>query len=111
MKGLLYILVSYLIGEMLSVLMGRFMPASVLGMLVLFLALRLKAVKMSDVRVPARLILNNMILFFIPIGVGIMTTVSFVGVQFVAIVVSVVVSTVLTLLTVGLIQQKFGKRS
>lgn len=110
MKGLLYILVAYLVGEMLSMLTGRFMPASVLGMLVLFAALRLRVVKSSDVRVPARLILDNMILFFIPVGVGIMTTVSFVGIQFIAIVVSVVASTALTIFTVGLLQQKLGRK-
>lgn len=111
MKGLLYILTAYLIGEILSLATGRFMPASVLGMLVLFAALRFKAVRVSDVSVPARLILNHMILYFIPVGVGIMTTYAIVGAQFWAIITSVLVSTALTIVVVGVMQQKLGRKS
>lgn len=110
MKGLLYILTAYLIGEILSLLTGRFMPASVLGMLVLFLALRFRAINISDVRVPARMILNHMILFFIPVGVGIMTTYALIGAQIWAIIVSVLASTALTIVVVGVMQQKLGKK-
>lgn len=110
MKGVLYILTAYLAGEILSVLTGRLLPASVLGMLVLFAALRFGVVKASDVSAPARLILDNMILFFIPVGAGIMTTYAVIGAHFWAIVTSVLVSTALTMAVVGVLQQKLGKR-
>ena len=65
-----FIFLFYWIGEFLSYLMGGFVPGSVLGMLLLFLALQLKLVKVHQLDSPARALTDNMGLFFIPAGVG-----------------------------------------
>ena len=49
---------------------GDLYPGSVLGMLLLFLALQLKLVKVHQIDSPARALTDNMGLFFIPAGVG-----------------------------------------
>ena len=67
-----FIFLFYWIGEFLSYLMGGFVPGSVLGMLLLFLALQLKLVKVHQIDSPARALTDNMGLFFIPAGVGLM---------------------------------------
>lgn len=110
MKGLLYILTAYLIGEVLSILMGRFMPASVLGMLVLFAALRLRAVKTGDVRIASKLLLDNMMLFFVPVGVGLMTSYALIRDHLWAIIVSIVFSTFIVMIVVGRLQQRIGRK-
>ena len=66
-----FIFLFYWIGEFLSYLMGGFVPGSVLGMLLLFLALQLKLVKVHPVDSPARGSDGPIWgLFFIPAGVG-----------------------------------------
>lgn len=110
MKGLFYLLAAYLAGEVLSVLTGRFMPASVFGMLVLFLALRLRAVKTADVRIPSKLLLDNMALFFVPAGVGLITAYALIRDHLWAILVALVVSTALVIVFVGRLQQRLNKK-
>lgn len=59
-------------GECLSVLMGHFVPGSVLGMLLLFVALMLKWVKPQHIEKVAHFLTRNMTIFFIPTVMGIM---------------------------------------
>ncbi len=110
MKGLLYMLLAYLAGEILSVLTGRFMPASVLGMVVLFLALRFKAVKVSDIRVSSRLLLNNMTLFFVPAGAGLITVYGLIKEHLWGILSALTISTALVIVLVGMLQQSMNKK-
>lgn len=108
MKGLFFILLAYLAGDLLAALLGGFLPGSVLGMLVLFAALRSRAVRAEEVAGIVNLLLDNMMLFFVPVGVGLMTTYSMIGSNLWAILVSLVVSTVLVIVVVGRVQQTAG---
>lgn len=108
MKGVFYILLSYLCGELISLLIGRFIPGSVLGMLVLFGALQSGAIKSDDVKSFASLLLDNMMLFFVPISVGLMTTFALIGSNLWTITVILIVTTLLVIAVVGWLQQKIG---
>lgn len=110
MKGILYILLCYLIGELLSLLIGGFIPGSILGMLVLFGALQSGMMRGKDVKSVAGMLLNNMMLFFVPISVGLMTTLAIIGSNFWTIAVIIVITTLLVIAVVGLLQQKIGGR-
>lgn len=70
-RGSFYILLFYFLGEMLSKLIGGFVPGSVLGM-VLSSALYFKAIKPESVKDVATSITKNMAVFFVPAGVGLM---------------------------------------
>lgn len=59
-------------GECLSVLMGHFVPGSVVGMLLLFFALLMKWVKAERIEKVAHFLTGNMTIFFIPAVMGIM---------------------------------------
>lgn len=59
-------------GEGLSVLMGHFVPGSVVGMLLLFFALLMKWVKAERIEKVAHFLTGNMTIFFIPAVMGIM---------------------------------------
>lgn len=59
-------------GECLSILIGHFVPGSVIGMLLLFVALIMKWVKPSRIKKVAHFLTGNMTIFFIPAVMGIM---------------------------------------
>ena len=109
-KGSFYILFFFFLGEMLSMLLHNFVPGSVLGMILLFLALYFKLLNPENVRTTATTITKNMALFFIPAGVGLMVYVEVLSQSFTAIVVAIAGSTILTIATVAIIQQRFENR-
>lgn len=109
-KGSFYILFFYFLGEMLSKLIHNFIPGSVLGMVLLFLALYFKLLNPDNVRATATTITKNMALFFIPAGVGLMVYVELLSQSLLAIVVAIAGSTILTITTVAIIQQRFENR-
>ena len=109
-KGLFHILLFYFLGEMLSLVLGGLLPGSVLGMVLLFMALYFKIVKPINVKDAATIITKNMAVFFIPAAVGIMVYVELFSKSLMIIASAIVVSTVLTLITVALVQENFEKR-
>lgn len=110
MYGLFLILLFYLLGSVVSALTGQFIPGSVLGMMMLFGALSLKWVRPERVRKASMFLIDNMMLFFIPVGVGLMTSYTLLGRYMLAIIVASLVSTVLVIAAVGLIEQRLETR-
>lgn len=110
MTGIFYILFFYFLGSCVGYLIGNFIPGSVIGMVLFFAALCLKIVKADDVRSASMFLLNNMALFFVPIGVGLMTSYRLVTEHLLAIVVSCMISTVLIIAVVGLVQQRAERK-
>ncbi len=105
MVGLFYILLFYLLGMAVSRLTGGVVPASVIGMVLLFLALVLRMVRPGDVRQTAWFILDNMVLFFIPVSVGLVDAWGLVAGNLWSFLTACLVSTVLVIGVVGLTQQ------
>ena len=67
-----YILFFYFTGEFISYFIDGFIPGSVIGMVLLFLALAFKKVKPEKVKRLSTVLTQNMGLFFVPAGVGLM---------------------------------------
>ena len=84
MQGIVWILFFYLLGCVVAALTGNFIPGSVVGMLLLFGALSLGWIRPWRMKRAAGFLLDNMMLFFIPVGV----------------------STVLVIIVVGIVEQK-----
>ena len=101
-----YILFFYFTGEFISYFIDGFIPGSVIGMVLLFLALAFKVVKKLST-----LLTENMGLFFLPAGVGLMNSLGIISQYWVVIVTASVVSTILVIASVALIQQKLGKET
>jgi holin-like protein len=108
-KGLFYIFLFYFLGELLSSLTGGFMPGSLLGMILLFLSLFFKLIHPSAVKDAATVITKNMAVFFVPVTVGLMTYAGLLSNYLLAIVSAIGVSTLLVIITVALIQERFEK--
>ena len=69
-----YILFFYFTGEFISYFIDGFIPGSVIGMVLLFLALAFKKVKPEKVKRLSTVLTQNMGLFFVPAGVGLMNS-------------------------------------
>ena len=108
-KGLFYILLFYFLGELVSKLIHGFIPGSVLGMILLFLSLQFKILKAENVKATATIITKNMAVFFVPVAVGLMAYAELLSKYFLSIVLSIGISTVLTIATVALVQEKMEK--
>ncbi len=109
--GVAILLGMQLMGTLVSHLMMPIIPGSVIGMILLFLLLQLGLVKEVYLEGLVKGLMENMTLFFLPSAVGIVTILPLVGDNILAISLSVVISTILVLLCVGLCQQFFCKDS
>lgn len=109
MLGVFVILLMLMLGNGISILINGIIPGSVIGMVLLFLALIFKLVKPEIIRKPAQYLIQHMSLFFIPAGVGLMTAWDLIADHWAAIIVSSVLSTIIVLSVVGLVQQKLEK--
>lgn len=73
-QGFAIIMAFFALGEAASILMGHFVPGSVVGMVLLFAALCLRWVDAERIRPVAQFLTRNMILLFIPTFMGIIDT-------------------------------------
>ena len=110
MYGIFLILLFYLLGCFVAALIGNFVPGSVIGMILLFCALSLKWVRPGHVTKVSMFLLDNMMLFFIPVGVGLITSYTLLSRYMLAIIVASLVSTVLVIAVVGLVEQKLESK-
>ena len=107
LKQAFYILFFYFTGEFISSFIDGFIPGSV--MVLLFLALAFKLVKPANVKKLSTILTENMGLFFLPAGVGLMSSLGIISQYWAVILTASVVSTILVIASVALIQQKLGK--
>ena len=110
LKEAFYILFFYFSGEFISYFIDGFIPGSVIGMILLFVALAFKKVSPNKVKRISTALTQNMGLFFVPAGVGLMNSIGVISDYWAVILTASVVSTILVIACVGLIQQSFEKR-
>lgn len=70
--GFCIILAFLVAGELISSLTGHFMPGSVIGMVLLFLALCARLIKTEWIRQASDFLTRNMTVLFIPSAIGIL---------------------------------------
>lgn len=73
-KQFLIILLISFLGEILKCLLPLPIPASIYGMIILFLGLMTKVIKLESVKETGKFLIEIMPIMFIPAGVGLMTT-------------------------------------
>jgi holin-like protein len=107
----LLVLLAFLgIGRLISTLFGLPIPGSVIGMILLAVALGAGIVRERWVAATSELLLRYLALLFVPPGVGLMLYFGLLQEAWVAIGVSVVVSTIVVLLLVGSVHQRLDKQ-
>ncbi len=93
------------LGELAVYLTGIKLPSSIIGMLLLTLFLQLKWIKLEWVQGLCNFLVANLAFFFIPAGVALMLHFDLLASQWLPILISVPVSTILVLLVTGWIHQ------
>ena len=99
----------YLLGEGFVKITGIHFPGSIVGMLLLLLALHLKWLKLHDIQGVSNFLLSYMPLFFIPAGVSIMGSYTLMQGHTLAIISTVLLSTFIVLASSALVLQYFLK--
>ena len=74
LKQFLVILIISLIGEVLKYLIPLSVPASIYGMVILFICLLTGAIKLEKVKDAGKFLIEIMPVMFIPAGVGLITS-------------------------------------
>lgn len=110
MNSVLNILFFYLLGAIVSKLINGIIPASVIGMILLFLALMIKWVKPEKVKPTADFLLSNLLLFFVPVACGVIGSYILFKDYIWAILVSSIISTIIVIVVVGGIAQILIRR-
>ena len=103
LPGIFIILLFYAAGEFIGTLTG--------GLILLFAALCGKVVKPETVRPVARFLTDNMGLFFLPAGVGIVNAMDILSQSWQAVLTACAVSTVAVIVTVACTQEWLESRS
>jgi holin-like protein len=100
--ALAILLVFQLVGEVAVRWSGAPAPGPVVGMLLLFLALRWRHELPDTLRATAETLLSHLSLLFIPAGVGIMQYGALLAEEWLAVVVALVLSTLVTVAVTAL---------
>lgn len=109
-RSFLAIYLCLIVGRGLSTLLPVAIPGSIIGMLLLFTLLATQILPVEWVRPGCQLIIRYMALLFVPISVGIMNDIDILSAQFAPIVVSCLVSTLIVLVTVGLLADRLQRK-
>ena len=97
------------LGELTVWLTGVKLPASIIGMLLLTLLLRLKVVKLEWVRGLTDFLIANLGFFFVPPGVALMLYFDLIKAEIVPITLATLLSTIIVLIITGHTHQVVSK--
>ncbi|GGW78367.1 CidA/LrgA family protein [Salegentibacter mishustinae] len=109
LKALAYIFGFLLLGELITYFFEIPIAGNILGMFLIFIALRLKLIKLQDVKPASDKLIKYLVLFFIPYGVGLMVYFEIIADYWMPISVAVIASTVITLYISAIIIEKLEK--
>lgn len=113
MKGILQVAVLMGFSELLNVLVRWLhlpVPGSIIGIALVFILLQTKVIKLEWVELGANWLLAELLLFFIPSAVGIMNYIPMLEHDGVRIIVIVILSTILVMVSSGLLAGTMAKR-
>jgi holin-like protein len=105
------IIVISLIGELLNYLIPLPIPSSIYGLVIMFLCLHFKIVKVADVKKTAVFLIEIMPLMFIPAAVGIIESWDIIKPNVIAYAIITIVSTVLVMAVAGRVTQRVIRHS
>lgn len=98
------------LGECLNLLLPLPVPASIYGMILLFLSLQTGILKLSQVEETADLLLGVMPIFFISPTVSLMSSIGVIKDSLIGVFVICLVSTVVVMVVTGLVSQAIIRR-
>ena len=109
-RGLTYLLLFQLCGEIISRFLDLPIPGNVMGMGLLLLALTTGWIDVKWIEEAADILLSNMTLFFVPAGVGVMVYSDLIAAEWLPITVATIISTFVVMAVTGVLAQKLENR-
>lgn len=97
LEGFIILLFMQSLGTFLSNYFKLILPGNLTGLLLLFLALMFKIIRLEQVETAAGLLLDNMMALFIPLNVGVITILPRLKQEWVAIITSILASTIIVM--------------
>lgn len=76
-------------------------PGSIIGMILLFIFLKLKILKIESISEVSNFFLDNMAIFFIPAGVSLIKSLNLITDNIIVLVITIVVSTIIVMYSTG----------
>ena len=107
----LIIFVIYLLGELLSSLLHLPIPGNILGMVILFILLCTNIVKVDNISNVTNFLLNHLSFFFIPAGVGLMTSMGIIKSTWWQLLVVCISTTIIVIGVTGIVVQAISRRT
>lgn len=110
LKGMAVLLLLQAAGELLSTGFNLPIPGNVIGMVLLFFALRWELVQLETVKEAAELLLANLGLLFVPAGVGVMVYFDLIQKEWLPLLVATVFSTFAVMAVTGWVDQLLARK-
>jgi len=104
------ILMILLLGEGIRIGTGISIPGTVIGMILLFIALLTKIIKIEQIDMISKFLLDHLAFLFVPAGVGLISSLDLIGKAWLPIIAIVLISTVLVIGITGWTVQLLKRR-
>lgn len=101
----------YLFGEVLASVLPIPIPGNILGMIILFVLLYTKVIKVENIKNITDFLLNHLAFFFIPAGVGLMTSIGIIKTTWIQLLIVCLITTIIIIVSTGIIVQFIARRS
>lgn len=105
----LIILGIYLLGELISSFLHLPIPGNILGMIILFVLLYSNIVKVENISNVTNFLLDHLSFFFIPAGVGLMSSFGIIKATWWQLLVVCLLTTIIVIGTTGIVVQFISK--
>ena len=85
-------------------------PGSIIAMILLFLLLQFKVVKIENIKEVSDFFLNNMAIFFVPAGVSLIQSLDIISSNIIVLAITIIISTILVMVVTAIVVEKMIKR-
>ena len=112
LKQFSLILVILALGEYISSIISNFIviPGSIIGIIILFLLLKIGIIKIDKVEDISNFLLDNMAIFFIPAGVSLIQSLDIISSNIIVLAITIILSTILVMSITAIVVEKMIKR-
>ncbi len=110
LKEIFYIFTIWLIGDIIQKITHIPIPSSVIGMIILFILLKTRVLKIESIQHFSEYMLRNLAFFFIPPGVALIDSFSVLNGQIIKILFIIISSTFIVVVVTGITVQIFIKK-
>ena len=108
LRQLALILSIWAIGEYISSFLSNIIiiPGSIIGMIILFVLLKSKIIKVESIEELGNFFLDNMAIFFVPAGVSLINSLDLIGSNIIVLAATIIISTILVMVITAIVVEK-----